>query len=157
MNIYYAKAALYAYPHIDKIAEEIDNTCLKKALRSASDISSAQSQCEEIVFLKFKKQMLLEFKSRIEKALSGFKQSDLDKFEYKYFRRKGTKYFEDFDSSSCTYFRRQKRIAQTFAIRLSEAGVDDGWFEGEGAKFIKPYIKDAIEHDENQARKRKAK
>lgn len=153
MDIYYAKAALYAYPHIDAIIKDIDEEVLEKALKSMYDTSAPLPQYESIVSLTFNKEMLLEFKSRIEKALSKFEQADLDYFEYKYFKRKPAEYFKDFDSTSRGYFRKQNRLIKKFSIRLEEAGANEEWFKGEGATFIKPYIKQAMDHDEAYLKK----
>ncbi len=49
-------------------------------------------------------------------------------FEYKYFKRKPKKYFENFDASSRAYFRKQIKLLNSLSHHLKANGIDEVWF-----------------------------
>ena len=122
MNVYYAKTALYAYPNIEAVAEQIDELVEKKALSSINDYSPAVEQCEKIIDFTFQKDALFALKIRLEEVLKGLNQLERDCLEYKYFKRKPKEYFIGFDFESRGYFRRQIKLAQKSPTRCQRAG-----------------------------------
>lgn len=128
MKIIYAKTLLYAYPAIDGIIEQIDSLVEKKALFSMNDCSSCLSQCEIILGLTEQKKVYLKLMLELRAVLSKFSKEELDLLDYKYFKQKPKSYYEDFDSQSRGYFRRQVRIAKKFAEIIEEIGLTDEWY-----------------------------
>ncbi|MBQ9514431.1 MAG: hypothetical protein IJR66_05615 [Clostridia bacterium] len=149
MNVIYAKSILYAYSNIDLIIDQIDELVMKKALSSMSDYSPAILQCEKIVDLTYQKDLLAELKRIVMKVLSKFTETELDFFDYKYFKKKPKEYYKDFDYQSRNYFRRQIRLANLFAERLEKCGITDKRFQDEYLRieFFKELLKRVMEYE----------
>ncbi len=131
MNIFYAKVALYAYSNLTELLSQIDDLVLKKALGSMSNFSPCVEQCEKILNLTNQKDIIINLKLAIDKALDKLTPSELDLLDYKYFRLKPKEYFATFDASSRNYFRNQIRVAKKFADLLEKTGYGDKRFEEE--------------------------
>ncbi len=129
MKRIYAKAVLYAYPHIDELIEQIDELKIKDALSSINDVSPAFTQCEKLVNLVFQEQTLAELKEMTARALEKFSQDEMDCLDYKYFKVKPKSYYACFDAKSRAYFRKQNRLILKVADKLERAGVTDEWFD----------------------------
>lgn len=151
MNVYYAKTALYAYPNLRAVADQIDELVERKALFSINDYSPAIEQCEKIVDFTFQKDVLFALKLRIEEIFNKLSDDEKDCIEYKYFKRKPKEYFKDFDFESRAYFRKQIKIAKKVAEKLEKGGATDKWFEENclTMDFFKELLKRVIEHENN--------
>lgn len=158
MNIRYTKTALYAYPNLQAIAEQIDELVEKKALSSMCNYTPALEQCEKIVDFTYQKDVLFALNIYVEEALKDISQLEMDCLEYKYFKRKEKEYFVGFDAESRGYFRRQIRIIKKLSEKLEKAGATDAWFEQNCLQmdFFKELLKRVIEH-ENSTKKEKRK
>ena len=79
--------------------------------------------------------------------------------EYKYFKRKSKKYFENFDFTSRSYFRKQVKIINKVAKSLELAGATDEWFKEHCLRmdFFKELLKRVIEHEKNSQKNKGAK
>ena len=128
MNVYYVKTALYAYPHIEAILDQIDDLVLRKALSSMSDFSPCQEQCEKILDFTWQKDVLCALKLMIEKALAKLSDIQKDMLDYKYFKRKSKESFIGFDVQSRGYFRRQVALVKKLGERFDKVGLTDEWF-----------------------------
>lgn len=150
MKVLYAKCLLYAYPNLKKIAGQLSDLALKKALASMSDNSPCETLCEKIVLINFQKEFYIELEGLINKALSLFDKKELDCFEYKYFKRQNKEYFERFDCSSRAYFRKQIKLINSFAMALDNVGVTDKFFIGNclSLDFFKELLKRTVEYEE---------
>ena len=151
MNVQYAKTALYAYPNIKEVAEQIDELVERKALASMSDCSPEIEQCEKVVEYTAQKCVLFALKIYIDEVLEKLKDIEIDCLEYKYFKRKPKEYFYGFDAESRGYFRRQIKLAEKIADKLEKAGATDEWFEQNCLQmdFFKELLKRVIEHEES--------
>ena len=85
----------------------------------------------------------------MDDVLKRFSVSDLDYFDYKYFKVKPREYFIKFDFTSRAYFRRQIKLVAKFSERMEKAGVDDEWFKNYccSTEFFKELLKRVIEHE----------
>ena len=151
MNLYYAKTALYAYPNLEAVIEQIDELVERRALYSMNDFSPCQSIAEKILDLTSQKVTLIELKEFIQKALSAFTEEQMKCLDYKYFKTKSKDYYKDFDSSSRNYFRKQIRIAKKFSEKMERVGATDEWFNKNCLKmdFFKELLKRVYEHEKN--------
>lgn len=129
MNILYAKAILYAYPDIDEVIVQIDDLVERKAYLSFQNYSPALGQYERIVKLTYDKDIISAVRMVCDRALRKFTEEELKFFKYKYFKNMSNREKENFDYSSRTYFRRQKKLTETFALLLEGYGIDDKFFE----------------------------
>ena len=147
MNLLYAKVALYAYPNVDAVMEQIDELVEKKALSSMHDFSPCEAQCEKILNLTEQKKILIELKVCVDKILTKFSVEDLDLLDYKYFKKKPKEYFEFVDTSSRQYFRKQISLVNKFSTALEKQGYDDKKFQKECFKidFLKELLKRVVE------------
>lgn len=155
MNMYYAKAALYAYPNLCDASLNLKDLIVKKALYSRNDLRPADTQCEEIIQMQALRMALMNLKRMIDQVLSRFDQVELDSLDRRYFKQKPQKYYDEinFDYSSRKYFRDLLKIEKRFAARLERLGADDKWFELECKDFISDYVNVVIEHENNHRRK----
>ena len=71
MNKFYTKTALYAYPNIDAVIEQIDELVERKALCSMSDYSPCEEIAEKIVSFTRQKIALMELKEFIGKKFES--------------------------------------------------------------------------------------
>ena len=149
MNIYYAKVALYAYPNLEKILEQIDEIVERKALSSMYDFTPCEHQSEKILRFTHQKDILIEMKLVLDKILKKFTDNELDLFDYKYFRIKDKEYYKDFDFSSRVYFRNQNKAVKKFAKYLEESGYDEKFFENRIFKidFFVELLKRVLDHE----------
>ena len=157
MNVYYTKTALYAYPNIMAIADQIDELVERRAILSMNDYSPAIEQCEKVIDLTSQKDALFALRLYLDKALSGLSDYDMDCLEYKYFKRKGKEYFVGFDFESRNYFRKQVRLVKKISNKLEKAGANDKWFEEfcMSMDFFKELFKRVIEHEKNSLKNKK--
>lgn len=151
MNVYYAKTALYAYPNVESLIEQIDELVERKALYSMNDFSPCEQIAEKILDYTAQKVTLKELKAFTEKALSNFTKDELDCLDYKYFKINPKEYYKDFDTSSRNYFRKQIRIAKKFSEKMDRVGATDEWFKENCLKndFFKELLKRVYEHEKN--------
>lgn len=129
MNLYYTKCALYAYPNILAVMEQIDELVERRALTSMSDFSPCEEQCEKIIALTNQKDVLIELKLITDKVLSKITDYQKDCLDYKYFKQKPKEYFIGFDTTSRGYFRRQIRAVERVSELFTKFGATDEWFE----------------------------
>ena len=129
MNLYYAKCALYAYPNIEAVMEQIDDLVERRALASMNDFSPCEEQCEKIITLTNQKDVLIELKLVTDKVLEKMTDYQKDCLDYKYFKQKPKEYFIGFDTVSRGYFRRQNRIVERISLLFEKLGATDKWFE----------------------------
>ena len=155
MNILYAKSVLYAYPHLEAIADQIDELVMKKALGSMTDYSPATEQCQKIIDLTEQKTVLFELEILTEKILTKFTTDEMDCLDYKYFKKHPKEYYKEFDSSSRTYFRKQIRLVKKFTEKLEKAGFNDKVFEEKCLQidFFVQLLKKVKEREESIAEK----
>lgn len=158
MNVLYAKVILYAYAHLEDVAEQIDEIVEKRALSSAMDYTPAFKQYEKIVTLTYQKQVLLSLKLCADEGLKGFSETEKQCLDYKYFHRLKKEDYFGFDPASRNYFRLQIRLAKKFAANLEKAGFTDERFETEclTADFFREMLK-RVKERENLSRKNKTK
>ena len=156
MNVLYAKVALYAYAHLDALAEQIDEIVEKKAFSSSMDFSPALNQCENIICLTYQKDIVFALKLCVQEALKGFSEHETKCLDYKYFRTKPKEDYGDLDVSSRGYFRLQIRLAERFAERLEKAGFSDERFKDEclSMDFFREMLR-RVKEKENLNRKNK--
>ena len=156
MNVLYAKVILYAYAHIEDVAEQIDEIVEKRALSSAMDHSPALKQYERIVSLTYQKSVLYALKLCADDALRGFSEREKQCLDYKYFHRIKREDYSGFDPASRNYFRLQIRLAKKFAAAMEDAGFNDERFEREclTTEFFKEMLK-RVKEKENLSRKNK--
>ena len=128
MNILYAKTILYAYAHLLEIASQIDDLVLKKALSSMSNIAPAYKQYQEVEQLTYEKDVVFVIKKVCDKVLNKFTEEEMKYFHYKYFKDKPKSFYEGFDTTSRTYFRKQVSLVKKFSERLEKSGIDDKFF-----------------------------
>lgn len=149
MNELYAKTILYAYPHLTALAEQIDELVEKRALASMTDYSPALEQFNKIIDLTEQKTILFKLEIVTDKILKKFTETELDYLDYKYFKRKAKEYYEGFDASSRTYFRRQIRLAERFALALEKQGITDKVFEEKclSCEFFSALYKRVVERE----------
>jgi hypothetical protein len=159
MNKYYAKTALYAYPNLEAVAEQIDELVERRAIISMNNYSPAVEQCEKVVDLTYQKDVLFALKLHIEDALEKLNQEELDCLEYKYFKRKPKEYFIDFDAESRSYFRRQNKLADKISKSLERGGATDKWFEEHclSMEFFSELLKRVIEREKQCSREKSGK
>lgn len=159
MNVYYAKTVLYAYPHIEKIMDEIDEIVERKAVYSMNDCSPCIDQAEKILSLTAQKDALIKLKLACDEVVKNFNQAEKDCLDYKYFKKNPKEYYKDFDYTGRTYFRRQTLIAKKFSHLLEFQGIDDQWFQENCLiiNFIKALYKRVVAHEKSVAKTNKAK
>lgn len=151
MNELYAKTALYAYSHIDKVAKQIDEIVEKQASTSMTNFSPCIGQCEKIVFYSCQKALLMKLKFTIDGVIQKFTDRELAYLDYKYFRKNPKINLSELNFSNRNYFRIQNRLTQKFAKRLERAGIDDGVFEKEMLRvdFLRDLLCRVKEHELN--------
>ena len=156
MNVLYAKAVLYAYVHLESIAEQIDEIVEKRALSSSVDFSPAEVLCEKIVNLTYQKGIVLSLKVCALEALKRFNEEELLCLDYKYFHTKNKDEYTSIDPASRRYFRLQIRIAKKFADVMEKIGFTDERFKSEclSMEFFREMLK-RVKERENLSRKNK--
>jgi hypothetical protein len=108
---------------------QIDDIVLRKALSSMSDFSPCEEQCAKIIELTEQKKIYIDFKLRADKVVESLSEYELDCLDYKYFKQKPKEYYNGFDVSSRSYFRKQIRIAKKVNSLMEKQGLNDKWFE----------------------------
>ena len=148
---YYEKVLLYAYPHLEDLARQIDKLVLKRALGSFSNYTSCESQCETILGMSDQKVRLLALKTRLDEILTCLTEYEMELLEYKYFKRKPKSSFCDFDSTSRQYFRRQLKLTEKISFLLNRSGMTEKWFNENylDIDFMKLLLKRVIEYENN--------
>lgn len=150
MNILYAKAVLYAYPCMDAITEQIDDLVEKKALASMRDFSPCEEQCEKILKLTRQKCTYILLKDKVDNILKSFTSDEHVLLDYKYFHKGKREDYANYDFASRNYFRKQIRVANKFAKKLENLGIDDNWIEKNCLEnnFFVELIKRVKEHEQ---------
>ena len=158
MNYNYTKTALYAYPNIEAVMDQIDDFVERKALSSMSDFSPCLEQCEKILDYTAQKDALINLKLMIKSVLLKLSPLELDLLDYKYFKQKDKEYYVDFDSSSRKYFRRQVSLIKKVAFLFEKEGLTDEWFNQNclTSNFFKELLK-RVQIQELQSKKNKSK
>lgn len=156
MKVLYAKVVLYAYAHLETIAEQIDELVEKKAYSSSMNFTPAIKQFENIIDLTYQKDIVFALKLSADKALGTFSEHEKEFLDYKYFHFKPKSFYENFDASSRGYFRMQVRLADKFAKSLEKAGYSDQRFENEclSIDFFREML-NRVKEKENLNRKNK--
>ncbi len=159
MNVIFAKTALYAYPNIMAITEQIDELVEKKAVFSMNDFTPAIEQFNKIVDLTEQKKVMFALKLYLDDVIAKLTKDELDCLEYKYFKRKSKKYFENFDFTSRAYFRKQVKIIKKVSKSLELSGATDEWFKKNclDMDFFKELLKRVIEHEKNSQKNKGVK
>ena len=149
MNLHFAKSILYAYTNLEEVIEQIDEIIERKALCSINDYSPCLEQCEKIIDLIEQKDVLIDLKIKAEKALQRFTDEELDYLDYKYFKVRPKEYYDDFDTFSRNYFRRQVKLANKFSMLIEHEGITQKYFEENCMKidFMRELLKRVIEHE----------
>ena len=157
MKVLYAKVVLYAYAHLDALAEQIDEIVEKKAFSSSMNFTPALTQFESILDLTYQKDIVFALQLCAKNALESFTEREKDFLDYKYFHLKPKSYYEGFDASSRGYFRTQVRLADKFAKFLEKAGCSDSRFEDEclSIEFFREMLT-RVKERENLNRKNKS-
>ena len=148
---YYEKVLLYAYPHLEDLARQIDKLVLKRALSSFSNYTSCESQCERILGMSDQKVRLLALKSRLDEILIRLTDYEIELLEYKYFKRKPKSSFSDFDSTSRQFFRRQLKLTEKISALLNRVGMTEKWFNENylDIDFMNLLLARVIEYENN--------
>ncbi len=159
MEKLYAKTALYLYPCIDKVNEQIDELLEKRALSSMSDFSPCITQCEKMVELGVQNAKLLEMKDCMTRALRRLSADETALIEFKYFRSRKREDMPSGDVVSRTYFRRQRRVAEKLARVLEGEGITDEVFERDylAIEFIRELYRRVKLREETAVKKENAK
>ncbi len=139
MNINYAKTMLYAYPFIDSFVKRLEEKILNKAINSMYDISPCEEQGANILVLSGRKEDLQYMKHLVELMIMKFPREDFDYFDYKYFNIRPKQEYKKKLKFDRTYYRKQDKLLNKFALILSAIGGSNEWFED---LFLSiPYIK----------------
>lgn len=151
MNVYYAKTALYAYPNLEAVAEQIDEHVERSAVSSMDNYSPCIEQCQAIVDFTYQKDCLFALKLLIEDALIKLKKIERDLIGYKYFRERNNQDLSGINLKSRAYFRRQTIIIAKIAKILENLGATDKWFEETcmNVDFFKNLLRHTIEHEKS--------
>ncbi|MBQ3219696.1 MAG: hypothetical protein IJB32_03800 [Clostridia bacterium] len=157
MNENYAKTMLYAYPYIDSMVKRLDEKIMNKALGSMFDVSPSEEQCAKVLVLMGKKDDLKYLKHLIELMMMKFPFSDFDYFDYKYFRIRPKKDYEEKIKLNRAYYRKQEKLIKKYCLIFSAIGGDDKWFEDKflSIGFIKNLYIKVLEHEKAHAKRRK--
>lgn len=149
MNLNFAKSILYAYTNLEEVIEQIDEIIERKALCSISDYSPCIEQCEKIIDLIGQKDILIDLRIKAENALKHFTDEELDYLDYKYFKVRPKEYYQDFDTFSRNYFRKQVKLANRFAILIENEGITQKYYEDNCMRieFMRELLKRVIEHE----------
>lgn len=149
MNLHFAKSILYAYANLEEVIEQIDEHIERKALCSINDYSPCLEQCEKIIELIGQKDVLIDLKIKAENVLKKFTDEELDYFDYKYFKIRPKEYYQDFDSFSRNYFRRQIKLADKFCKLIEKEGITQKYYEENcmPIDFMRELLKRVIEHE----------
>lgn len=128
MNLLFAKSILYSYSNMGDVCEQIDELVVKRALSSIADTSPALDQYERIINFTEQKKVIIKLYLIVTDILKKLSKDELDLLDYKYFKKRDKSYYNGFDNSSRTYFRRQIKIAKKFSELLEKRGVNDKFF-----------------------------
>ena len=127
----YQKVLLYAYPKLERMAEDIGQIVLAKARASVMGRETALACAEKLIRYNFLRGQILFLKDELDGMLSCFSREERFLLEYKYFRRKKElAAFSDvrLSCSERTYFRRQQRLARAVNAELVRRGLTEEWF-----------------------------
>lgn len=139
MNINYAKTMLYAYPFIDSFVKRLEEKIINKAVNSMFDTSPCEEQGANILVLSGFKEDLLYMKHLVELMIMKFPMQDFDYFDYKYFNIRPKEEYKKKLKFDRSYYRKQDKLLNKFALILSAIGGSDSWFEDVFLNI--PYIK----------------
>ena len=156
MNVYYAKTILYSYKSLQALMEQMDDLVEKKALTSMSNLTPCEIQCQNILSITAQKDVLINLYLSVEQVLKEFSDKQLDYFDYKYFKQKSKEYYKDFDSTGRTYFRIQKKLAESFAYKMEKVGISEEWVIENCMcmDFFKGVYKNVLEREKSTSTKR---
>ena len=123
----YEKLILYSYPHLEAIAEAMEQAARNKALLSVRSSEDTLSLLERISEDALTAQELRALRAETEKILLALNEEELYLLEYKYFRRRRVlrDRFADYELtlSERSYFRRQNELLRKISFHLRTCGV----------------------------------
>ncbi len=156
MNVLYAKSVLYSYPHLSDLAEQFDQSVERKALNSMTNYSPCIFQCEEILSLTEQKKSVLLLWLVMKKIILKLSNEEMLYLDYKYFKKMPKEVYDNFDTSSRNYFRKQVKLAEKVANLLEKEGVTDTVYQEKylAIDFFKEMLKRVNELEE-KAKKNK--
>lgn len=156
MNVLYAKSVLYSYPHLSDLADQFDQSVERKALNSMTNYSPCIFQCEEILSLTEQKKSVLLLWLVMKKIILKLSNEEMLYLDYKYFKKMPKEVYDNFDTSSRNYFRKQVKLAEKVANLLEKEGVTDTVYQEKylAIDFFKEMLKRVNELEE-KAKKNK--
>ncbi len=108
MKLIYGKTLLYSYKNLKRIIRRLDELVMEKALKSMTDCSSCEGQCEKIIELTEQKGIIIKIKHYLDMIFERFNSEEKKLVGYKYLRTVDKKEMSEFDLKSRSYFRKQK-------------------------------------------------
>lgn len=146
MAFEYAKVILYAYPHLEALAEAMGQSAENRALLSFKSAESTLAVAERIAESLAVKRRLLLLKEAADGAVGACTEEERFLLEYKYFRRR-RELRERFSGAavSCSernYFRRQGALLKKMVSELGRRGWTERAFReafGAFAPFMRAY------------------
>ena len=149
MKLNFAKALLYAYPHVEKLAQGIEIQIKKKAHKSVSDIRPVEKQANEIIDLIEKRYLLRDILEAVEDTVGSLKKEYQAYIAYRYFGKP----LEVEVVKDRQFYRKIEKLVKHLATKFDEIGVDDKYFEEEYMKVSS--IRHALEKVVDEEYKRK--
>ena len=130
MNTDLAKAVLYVYPMMKKLAEATRVGARNKALLSYRSRCDALHDLEAVAQEVLLAQRLDDLSELIDALLEQLNQEELFLLEYRYFRRRKAlaQLGSDIACSERNYFRKQERLAKKVASYLFARGITTEYF-----------------------------
>ena len=135
----YEKVILYSYPHLEAIAQAVEEGARNKALlsfRSAEDTLSLLERISEDALTARELRLL---KAETEEILLTLSEEELYLLEYKYFRRrrvlKGKFAGFALALSERSYFRRQNELLRKISSRMRTNGLTSENFSARFGRF----------------------
>lgn len=126
MAFEYAKAVLYAYPHLAALAEAVGQSAENQAMLSFRSMESTLALAEKIADTLAVKSRLLRLKEAADRAVEACTEEEKFLLEYKYFRRRrelnGRFAGMEVSCSERHYFRRQAALLKKIVSELGKAG-----------------------------------
>jgi len=149
MNTRYTKVALYAFKHLIKLTEQINELVEKKALSSISDVSPAIRQYEKITEFTYQKKVILSLYVNVNSALKKLSGKELEYLDYKYFRTSKSVKSYSINPASRNYFRVQIRLLKKVSQILERGGYTDERFKKEclQIEFFREMLKRVTEKE----------
>lgn len=124
----YGKVLLYSYPKLNKLQDQLRALAFDKAMAGFYSEYDCERIANDIIRLNDAKEIIGETKEKMDKALSGFTDEELEYFEYRYFKTSVVKRLRP-KSGDRQYFRIQRRLFLKFMGYLERAGLTEEWFD----------------------------